>query len=914
MRRQASRRLLAAGVTTSMAAALGIAALTLPGAQAATAGATGFASQNGGTTGGAGGAVVTATTGTAINQALCGRAADDTPLTIQVTGTITLDNTDKVSGDSCDTTGDEIQFKGVSNVTLVGVGSGATFDQIGIHVRDAHNIIIQNVTVQNVHKSNGPTSNGGDAIGLESDVSNVWVDHDTLLASGGEDEGFDSLLDMKADTTYVTASYTIFRNSGRGGLVGSSDSDTGNGPVTFHHNLYDHIDSRTPLLRAATAHIYDNYYVDLQKSGINPRDGGKAKVENNYFEDSKDPLGTFYTDLMGTWQVAGNIFDNITWTAEGTENHPAGPDVTSTTSVSIPYTYTLDAASCVPDVVGKTAGAGTGLKVSDGSCTPTTPPATTEPTDPGTTEPTDPATTDPSGGSGDTPTGAPTPGSGAIYVAPSGTADAAGTVSAPTTLASAVAKVKPGGQIFLRGGTYHETATVTVQPGNSGTASAPTTLAAYPGEKPVLDFSAQAEDPANRGIELGGDYWHLYGFTVQHAGDNGILVGGDHNVVERVVTASNHDTGLQIARLVAGAPASEWPSYNLVVSSESHDNVDSDGEDADGFAAKLTAGPGNVFRYDVSHNNIDDGWDLYAKDETGPIGVVTIEDSLSYHNGTLSDGSQAGSGDRNGFKLGGSGIADDHVALRNIAYENGHDGFTYNSNPGHMTITDNVSLGNAERNFHWESGTSVFSGNLSCDSGSNDKIVGTDDGTNHWDTGSNSSGCSAYAGALGWSFGSDGVFHVTFGGSEPTDPPTDPTDPPTDPTDPPTDPTDPPSGTNLSLGAGADGSSKGGGTSYGNAVDGDASTFWSPSGTTGTISVKWDTAKTVGAVVVKEAAGSTGTIGAWKVVNNDTGAVLATGTGAGTITFSATSLKKINFVITSASGTPKVAELETYAG
>ncbi|MGC5165799.1 hypothetical protein [Luteimicrobium sp. DT211] len=913
MRRKASRRLLAAGVTTSMAAAIGIAALTLPGAQAAASGANGFASQNGGTTGGAGGAVVKATTGTEINQALCSRAADDTPLTIQVTGTITLDNTDKVSGDSCDTTGDEIQFKGVSNVTLVGAGSGATFDQIGIHLRDAHNVVIQNVTVQNVKKSNGATSNGGDAIGLESGVSNVWVDHDTLLASGGEDEGYDSLIDMKSGTTYVTVSYTVFRNSGRGGLVGHSDTDTNNGPVTFHHNLYDHIDSRTPLLRAATAHIYDNYYVDLQKSGINSRDGGKAKVENNYFKDSQDPLGTFYTDKPGFWQVAGNVFDNVTWTAADSETNPAGSNPTSTTTVAIPYSYTLDDASCVPDIVGKTAGANTGLKVSDGSCTPTSPPATDEPTTPPTDAPTDPATTDPTdpsdGGSGDTPSGAPTPGSGAIYVAPSGTDSAAGTVSAPTTLASAVAKVKPGGQIFLRGGTYKLSDTVTIQPGNSGTSSSPTVLAAYPGEKPVLDFSAQTEDPANRGIELGGDYWHFYGFTVQHAGDNGILVGGDHNVIERVVTAANRDTGLQIARLVAGAPASEWPSDNLVVSSESHDNVDSDGEDADGFAAKLTAGPGNVFRYDVSHNNIDDGWDLYAKDETGPIGVVTIEDSLSYHNGTLTDGSQAGSGDRNGFKLGGSKIADDHVALRNIAYENGHDGFTYNSNPGHMTITDNVSIGNDERNFHWETGTSVFSGNLSCDSGSNDKIVGTDDGTNHWYTGSNSSGCSAYAGALAWSFGSDGKLHVTFGGSEPTDP----TDPPTDPTDPPTDPTDPPSGTNLSLGAGADGSSKASGTSYGNAIDGDASTYWSPSGSTGTLSVKWSSAKTVSKVVVKEA-GTAGTIGAWKLVNNDTGAVLKTGSGAGTVSFSATSLTKLNFVITSASGTPKLAELETYAG
>ncbi|NED58051.1 pectate lyase, partial [Micromonospora aurantiaca] len=104
--------------------------------------------------------------------------------------------------------------------------------------------------------------------------------------------GFDALFDMKDGTRYVTLSYSILRNSGRGGLIGSSDSDTGNGFVTFHHNLYQNIDSRTPLLRAGTVHTYDNHFLGLVKSGINSRVGAHVKVENNYFEDSKDVLGT----------------------------------------------------------------------------------------------------------------------------------------------------------------------------------------------------------------------------------------------------------------------------------------------------------------------------------------------------------------------------------------------------------------------------------------------------------------------------------------------------------------------------------------------------------------------------------------------------------------------------------------------
>ncbi|MFG2924540.1 right-handed parallel beta-helix repeat-containing protein [Streptomyces sp. NPDC048305] len=358
----------------------------------------------------------------------------------------------------------------------------------------------------------------------------------------------------------------------------------------------------------------------------------------------------------------------------------------------------------------------------------------------------------------------------ALYVAPDGSADAAGTESDPTTLASAIGKVTSGGTIYLRGGTYAYSETVTIPPGNDGSASARTTLAAYPGETPVLDFSAMSEDPANRGLAVNGAYWHVDGVVVEHAGDNGIFVGGSNNVIEHVVTRFNHDSGLQISRIASDTPDDEWPANNLILSSESHDNADSDGEDADGFASKLTSGPGNVFRYTVSHNNIDDGWDLYTKSETGPIGPVTIEDSLSYSNGTLSDGTVNADGDRNGFKLGGDDIEVDHIVRRNIAYDNGHHGFTYNSNPGSMTVSDNVGIDNAERNFSFDKGTSVFRNNVSCrkDDGSNDKTVGDADGSNQFWTGSNGSDCSAYSGAMDWSFAEDGHLVVTFGGKEVT--------------------------------------------------------------------------------------------------------------------------------------------------
>ncbi|MFB4284531.1 polysaccharide lyase family 1 protein [Nonomuraea sp. MTCD27] len=381
MRRAVALRLQAGLAAAAVAAAVGM-ALPAFQASAAAGSATGYATANGGTTGGAGGQTVRATTGTAIHAALCGRASSSTPITIEVEGTINHGNTSKVSGGSCNTAAGVIELKQISNVTIIGVGGGAVFDQVGIHIREAANIIIQNVTVRNVKKSGSPTSNGGDAISMESDVRNVWVDHVTLEASGGESEGFDGLFDMKDNTQYVTLSYSILRNSGRGGLIGSSESDRSNGFITFHHNLYENIDSRTPLLRGGIAHIYNNSYVSLHESGINSRAGARAKVENNHFKDSKDVLGTFYTSEAGYWQVAGNIFDNVTWSSPGSENNPAGPDPQSNTSVSVPYSYSLDGAGCVPGIVRQTAGANKGLQVSNGNCSPQTPTATPTPTGP----------------------------------------------------------------------------------------------------------------------------------------------------------------------------------------------------------------------------------------------------------------------------------------------------------------------------------------------------------------------------------------------------------------------------------------------------------------------------------------------------------------------------------------------------
>ncbi len=359
----------------------------------------------------------------------------------------------------------------------------------------------------------------------------------------------------------------------------------------------------------------------------------------------------------------------------------------------------------------------------------------------------------------------PPPAGDAIYVAPGGSDSAAGTQANPTTLATALSRVNSGGTIYMRGGTYNYSSTIVINADN-GSSSARTTLAAYPGERPVLNFSAQSEASANRGLALYANYWHIKGLTVERAGDNGIFVSGSNNILERTITRYNRDTGLQLSRQSSTSTTASWPANNLILSAESHDNADSDGEDADGFAAKLTVGSGNVFRYAVAHHNADDGWDLYTYADYDPIGTVTIEDSLSYTNGTLSNGTVFSNGDRNGYKLGGENVPINHVVRRSIAFDNGQHGFTFNSNPGSMTISNNLSIDSTERNFQFSSGSHVFRNNTSCffSGGTNDSISGNSDSSNQFYSGTNGSRCANFSGGLGWSFDSTGRLVVTLGG------------------------------------------------------------------------------------------------------------------------------------------------------
>lgn len=365
------------------------------------------------------------------------------------------------------------------------------------------------------------------------------------------------------------------------------------------------------------------------------------------------------------------------------------------------------------------------------TATPTaTPTPTPTPTPPSTVTP----TPTPTPTTAPTPTPTPVPGASAIYVAPNGSADNPGTVERPTILEKAITIVQPGQIIYMRGGTYKYSVQVTIDRNNSGTSSARKCIYAFPNERPVLDFSSQpygSVDTNLRGLQLNGSYWHIKGLEVMGAADNGIFVGGNYNIIEQCEIHHNRDSGLQISRYISSATKDEWPSYNLILNCTSHDNMDPDnGEDADGFACKLTAGVGNVFRGCVAYYNVDDGWDLYTKSETGAIGEVLIEDCVAYGQGQTSNGSATSSSDGNGFKLGGSDIKVNHTVRRCIAFNNNKHGFTYNSNPGSITVENCTGYNNgvkvSGRNFYFEEGTHVLKNCLSYkESASSDLVSGT---------------------------------------------------------------------------------------------------------------------------------------------------------------------------------------------
>ncbi|MCG5436386.1 pectate lyase family protein [Micromonospora foliorum] len=276
-------------------------------------GLVGWATQNGGTTGGAGGQTVTVSDGPALADALESAA----PLIIRVQGSLTMPDTMN-----------DVR----SNKTVLGVGN-ATLDN-GLNVSSATNVIIRNLTFRGWDD---------DAVNVQNS-RNVWIDHNTF------DGGYDGALDIKRESDFVTVSWNRVTNHTKSMLLGHDDgftADIGHLRVTYHHNWFDGSKERHPRVRFGDpVHVFNNYYFGADY-GVASTMGAGVLVEGNYFENVTRPTAVGYAESdPGDLVQRDNVFVN------------SGAPESAGDVAAIPYSYQLDAASGVKASV--TAGAGAG--------------------------------------------------------------------------------------------------------------------------------------------------------------------------------------------------------------------------------------------------------------------------------------------------------------------------------------------------------------------------------------------------------------------------------------------------------------------------------------------------------------------------------------------------------------------------
>jgi pectate disaccharide-lyase len=303
-----------------------------------------------------------------------------------------------------------------------------------------------------------------------------------------------------------------------------------------------------------------------------------------------------------------------------------------------------------------------------------------------------------------------------LYVSPTGDDANPGTMDAPfLTLHAAVAAAFAGDVIYLRGGTHYYTNTINLTGQNSS--NNPVLITSYPGESAELNWSGWT--PANetirggaRGFKVTGSYWHLKGFAISHAPDNGIKCEGHHNTFEQVVFHHNGDSGIQIGLNKEDYSTNPDPdhlaAYNLVLNCDSCRNVDpaTSYENADGFACKLYAGRGNRFYGCRAWENCDDGWDCYQTEYE-----IVIDHCWAWHNGDPALwGFSSFNGDGNGFKLGGDNTYCPITVLNCVALDcqwGTTVGFAFNNNTAPLTLY-NCSALNCGRPYKFDQDGNVF--------------------------------------------------------------------------------------------------------------------------------------------------------------------------------------------------------------
>lgn len=210
-----------------------------------------------------------------------------TDMTVMEGGDIVIENSNNAS----------------SYITIEGVGTDAVANGWGIRLKSASNIEVSNLGFMNCD------STAGDNVGMQQSNDHVWVHNcDLFYGNAGSDADQikgDGALDNKS-STYITLSYNHFWDNGKASLLGLSEGTTTGLYITYHHNWFDHSDSRHPRVRYYSAHIYNNYYDGVAKYGAGSTLGSSLFVEGNYFRNSKNPM---MTSLQGTdiWDAANQV-------------------------------------------------------------------------------------------------------------------------------------------------------------------------------------------------------------------------------------------------------------------------------------------------------------------------------------------------------------------------------------------------------------------------------------------------------------------------------------------------------------------------------------------------------------------------------------------------------------------------------
>ena len=318
------------------------------------------------------------------------KGKDTTPIAFRIIGKVNLSDLDHISSSA---EGLQVKGKGahsVMNMTFEGVGDDATVYGFGFLLRNTKSVEFRNFAIMHCLD---------DAMSLDTNNSHVWIHNMDLFygkkGSAADQAKGDGTVDIKGDSKYVTVAYNRFWDNGKASMCGMK-SETGENWITYHHNWFDHSDSRMARVRTMSVHMYNNYYQHCDVYGIGATSGSSIFMESNYFDAVKRPImsslqgtdakgdGTFSSEKGGLIKAYGNVFtnkpDNFSYipyaenntsfdayeVSDPSEQVPASVKTlvggTSynnfDTNPSLMYAYAADKAEDVPSIVEGFYGAG----------------------------------------------------------------------------------------------------------------------------------------------------------------------------------------------------------------------------------------------------------------------------------------------------------------------------------------------------------------------------------------------------------------------------------------------------------------------------------------------------------------------------------------------------------------------------